>query len=123
MFLDSNDSLRLSINGTYSEYETDVMKKIVKKGDVDLDLGANIGYYTLIFAKIVGKNGKVFAFEPDLTNFTLLKKNVEINGYKNVVLINKAVSDKTGKLKLFLNERNHDERTDRIKEKETPLLH
>ena len=106
MFLDAHDSLRLSINGNYAEYETELMKKEIKNGDVVLDLGANIGYYTLIFAKLVGKTGKVFAFEPDPTNFALLKKNVEINGYKNVVLVNKAVSNKTGKLKLFLGENN-----------------
>ncbi len=55
----------------------------------------------LIFAKLVGENGKVYTFEPDPTNFALLKKNVEINGYENVVLVQKAVSNKNGKLKLF----------------------
>ena len=102
LFLDANDSLRLSINGTYSEFETNFMKSMIKKESVVLDLGANIGYYTLMFAKLVGKNGKVFAFEPDPTNFKLLKKNVKVNGYKNVVLVNKAISNKNGKLKLFL---------------------
>jgi len=52
----------------------------------------------------VGKEGKVFAFEPEPTNFSLLAKNVEINGYKNVVLIKKAVSNKTGKIKLYISE-------------------
>lgn len=102
MFLDSKDSLRLSIYGIYEEFETKLIKKQIKQGDIVLDIGANIGYYTLIFAKLVGKNGKVYAFEPDPTNFAILKKNVEINGYKNIILINKAVSDKTGKLKLYL---------------------
>ena len=106
MFLDSKDSLCLSINGVYEPFETELVKKEIKKGDVVLDLGANIGYYTLIFAKLVGKRGKVFAFEPDPTNFSLLKKNVEINGYKNVELVQKAVSNKTGKIKLYLCEDN-----------------
>lgn len=106
MFLDSKDTLRLSINEIYEPLETELVKKEVKKGNVVLDIGANIGYYTLIFAKLVGKDGKVFAFEPDPTNFALLKKNVEINGYKNVILVQKAVSNKTGKLKLYLSEDN-----------------
>jgi FkbM family methyltransferase len=106
MFLDSKDSLCLSINGIYEEFETKLIKKEVKEGDIVLDIGANIGYYTLIFAKLVGKNGKVFAFEPDPTNFSLLKKNVEINEYKNVVLIQKAVSDKSEKLDLYLSDDN-----------------
>ncbi|MEM4282315.1 MAG: FkbM family methyltransferase [Candidatus Woesearchaeota archaeon] len=106
MFLDSKDSLNLSIDGIYEPFETDLVKKVIKKGNVVLDIGANIGYYTLIFAKLVGKEGKVFAFEPDPTNFSLLKKNVEINCYKNVVLVQKAVSNKTGKVKLYLSETN-----------------
>ena len=106
MFLDSKDSLHLSINEVYEPFETKIVKKEIKKGDVVLDIGANIGYYTLIFAKLVGEEGKVFAFEPDPTNFSLLKKNVEMNSYKNVVLIQKAVSNKTGKARLYLSEDN-----------------
>jgi FkbM family methyltransferase len=106
MFLDSRDSLNLSIKGVYEPFETELVKKEIRKGDVVLDVGANIGYYTLIFAKLVGENGKVFAFEPDPSNFALLKKNVEINGYKNITLVQKAVSNKTGKTKLYLSDRN-----------------
>ena len=101
MFLGSSADLLIS-RGVYEPFETDIVKKEVKKGDIVLDLGANVGYYTLLFAKLVGKNGKVFAFEPDPTNFSTLKKNVEINGYKNVVLVQKAVSNKTGDIHLYL---------------------
>ena len=86
MFLDPQDSLLLSINGIYEEFETELVSKEISKNDVVVDIGANIGYYTLIFAKLVGENGKVFAFEPDPSNFALLKKNVELNGFRNVVL-------------------------------------
>lgn len=106
MFLDSKDSLRLSIYGVYETFETELVKKEIKNGDVVLDVGANIGYYTLIFAKLVGEKGKVFAFEPDPTNFALLKKNVETNGYRNVILVQKAVSNKTEKTRLYLSEDN-----------------
>lgn len=106
MFLDPKDSLRLSLSGTYEPLETEVVKKIVKKGNTILDIGANIGYYTLLFAKLVGKKGRIIAFEPDPDNFALLKKNIEINNYKNVILVQKAVSDKTGKLRLYFCEDN-----------------
>jgi len=106
MFLDDLDSMCLSINRVYEEFETKVVKKIIKKGDVVVDLGAMIGYYTLIFAKLVGNEGKVHAFEPEPTNFEILKKNVEINGYKNVILVRKAVSSKTGMEKLFISKWN-----------------
>lgn len=104
MFLHPQDSLCLAINEVYEPFETELVKKEIKEGDVVLDIGANIGYYTLIFARLVGEKGKVYAFEPDPDNFALLKKNVEINGYRNVVLVQRAVSNKTGKIKLYLAE-------------------
>ena len=106
MYLDKQDSLCLSINGVYERFETDLVKQEIKKGDVVIDIGANIGYYTLIFAKLVGDTGKVFAFEPDPTNFELLRKNIEVNGYKNVTLEQKALSDKKGKIMLILSKEN-----------------
>lgn len=106
MYLDSKDSLSLSINGVYERTQTELVQREVKEDFVVFDIGANIGYYTLIFARLVGHTGKVFAFEPDPGNFALLKKNVEINGYKNVILAQKAVSDKTGNIKLYLSDSN-----------------
>jgi len=106
MFLDPLDSLSLSINGVYEPLETKVVNNEVKKGNVVLDLGANIGYYTLIFAKLVGEEGRVYAFEPDPDNFTLLKKNVEVNGYRNVVLVQRAIANKTSKMNLYLSADN-----------------
>lgn len=106
MFLDEKDSLCLSINGVYEPLQTELVKREISKGDVVLDIGANIGYYTLIFAKLVGEGGRVFAFEPDQDNFALLKKNVEINGYQNVTLVQKAVSNEVGNIRLYLCEEN-----------------
>ncbi len=106
MFLDPEDSLGLSTRGSFEPFETEVVKREVKKGDVVLDIGANIGYYTLIFAKLVGEEGKVFAFEPDPDNFVLLKKNIETNGYQNVILVQKAVTNKSVNIRLYLSEDN-----------------
>jgi len=106
MYLDSSDSLRLSINGTYEEFETKIVKKIIKTGDVVFDIGANIGYYTLIFAKLVSNSGEVFSFEPEPTNYELLKKNVMINGHTNVKLSFKAISNLNQTRKLFLDKKN-----------------
>jgi len=109
MFLDSKDSLSLATNKIHEPFETEVVQKIIKKGNVVLDIGANIGYYTLLFAKLVGTEGRIFAFEPDPDNFALLKKNVEINGYRNIILVQKAVSNKNGNIKLYL---SHDNKGD-----------
>jgi FkbM family methyltransferase len=59
-----------------------------------------------MFAKLVGDTGRVYAFEPNPDNFNLLKKNVEINNYQNVILVPKAVSSKNGKQKLYISEEN-----------------
>src|SRR3989304_10413899 len=92
--------------GFYEKYETELFKKLVKKRMVVLDIGANIGYYTLIAAHLVGDEGKVFAFEPDPYNYNLLCKNIEVNGYRNVIPVRKAVFSKSGKMELFLDKSN-----------------
>jgi len=106
MYLDANDSLDLSINHIYEETETNLVRKEIKKGDVVLDIGANIGYYTLIFADLVGKEGQVYAFEPDSINYEILVKNIEVNGFKNITPVNKAVTNKLGKIPFYINKRN-----------------
>jgi FkbM family methyltransferase len=106
MWLDDQDTLELATHEVYEPFETALFKREIKPGQTVLDIGANIGYYTLIAAKLAGPKGKVYAFEPDPDNFALLKKNVETNGYNNVVLVNKAVSDKTKTAQLFLNKTN-----------------
>lgn len=74
MYLDSSDSLRLSTNGVFEPYTTEVIKQNISNGDLVMDIGANIGYFTLIMAKGIRENGKVFSFEPEPKNFELLKK-------------------------------------------------
>jgi len=60
----------------------------------------------LLFAKLVGPKGKIFSFEPEDENFDLLSKNVEINNYSNVHLIQSAVSNKDGKIPIFTLDKN-----------------
>ncbi len=82
-------------------YEFKVMDEILKSGMTVLDVGANIGYHTCRISRIVGEDAKVYAFEPDPGNFRLLVKNIEANGCRNVEMIQKAVSDTAGFIKLF----------------------
>ncbi len=104
MLLDSKDSLHLSIYGYHEPLLTELLEKRIRKGDVVLDIGAHIGYQTLNCARAVGRAGKVYAFEPAPENFSLLRKNVERNGYQNVVLERKAVSDRSSRIRLYLSE-------------------
>src|SRR5262249_36832247 len=101
MRLDTCDSLELSIHGIYEPAETRFVEANVPRGGCVLDIGANIGYYTLLFARAVGPAGRVFAFEPEPENFDLLRQNVRSNGYENVRMENLAVADENGWLNLF----------------------
>ena len=78
MFLDNMDSLNLSWYRVYEPFETKFVLDEINRGDVVLDLGANIGYCTLLFATRVGPYGKVFAFEPSPMTFKILSKNFEL---------------------------------------------
>ncbi len=90
--------------------ELKLICSLVKPGASVLDIGANIGFYTEVFSKLVGPSGQVHAFEPEETNFKYLLGNCE--KFKNVKLINKAVSDKTGPIKIYLSKMlNVDHRT------------
>jgi len=82
---------------------TKPFKEIIKPGMIVIDIGANIGYYSLVASMLVGKNGKVIAFEPELKNYAKLCKNIKFSKYSNIIPINKALSDKDGKIKLFIN--------------------
>ncbi|MBI4088157.1 FkbM family methyltransferase [Candidatus Kaiserbacteria bacterium] len=104
---DPNPALRQTFHGyltnlIHEEETTALFRTIVKPGSVVLDLGANIGYFTLLFSRLVGPSGKVFSFEPEPRNFAYLSKNIEINEYKNVAAFEKAAAEKTGTTQLFV---------------------
>ena len=76
-----------------NEHEYSLIDKYVKEGDWVLDVGANIGHYTLKLSNIVGQSGRVIAFEPVSETFELLAANVSLFPFKNVTLFNVAASD------------------------------
>ena len=98
---DTGSLSTLSISGVFGPRDTQTMKDNVFSGNIVVDLGANIGYFTCLLAKIVGEGGKVFAFEPDPRNLKLLRRNIQENNYKNVIIADKAVSDVNGSCTLY----------------------
>lgn len=82
--------------GIYEIEKQKLFEKIVKPGDVVFDIGAHVGFYTLLASELVGENGKVFAFEPLPRNINYLKKHIELNKRKNVFVVESAVSDIEG---------------------------
>jgi len=102
MIVNSLDNLYLALYGKHEEFESECVKKVINKGDRVLDIGANQGYFSLFFAKLIGENGKVISFEPDVENCDIIKKNIKLNGYTNIKLHQKAVCNKTGKIKMYV---------------------
>ncbi len=79
--------------GEYSELELKTILEFINEGDVIFDIGANIGCFSVPFAKKVGSNGKVYAFEPQKFIFNLLKKNAVCNELNNLQIFNNAIGD------------------------------
>jgi len=75
---------------------TAMLQKHAKSGTVVADIGAHIGFHTLILSRSVGEEGMVLAFEPDPTNLGRLRKNLELNQLRNVRVFNRAVAKSTG---------------------------
>ncbi len=88
--------------GRYEQATTNLVLKLIRPRMVVLDIGAHVGYYTLLAARQVGPEGKVYAFEPEPKNHALLLKNIEQNGYENIVVTKSAVSDRMGDSTLYL---------------------
>jgi FkbM family methyltransferase len=89
----------LLMDGAWENPVTRIFAKYARKGATVIEVGANMGYYTLLAASLVGHQGKVIAFEANSALSELLYKSVDINYYLHrCEVINKAVADKTGTL-------------------------
>ncbi len=109
MMIDKKDTVvseTLLQNGEWEPFTTSTFLDYLSESDIVIDLGAHIGYYTLLAAERVGITGKVYAFEPDPRNFSLLKKNVSVNDFPQVVTENLAVGAENGTVKLYREEHN-----------------
>ena len=78
------------LENTYNE-----LFKNINDGDIIIDASANIGAFTVPAAKLIGNNGKIISIEPQKDNFSILKDNIELNKLNNVILVNKAIYNKS----------------------------
>jgi FkbM family methyltransferase len=98
-------SLRDYVLKSYESYTTELFRRAIKSCATVLDIGAQFGHFSLIAAKRAGNLGKVYAFEPVPANFELLKRNIQMNGYTNVIQgVPKAVGDEATTVRLFVYE-------------------
>ena len=107
---ESHEISPLKKDKIYEQETTLFIRNYLNKGDTVWDVGANIGYFTLEFARSVGFEGKVLSFEPHPEIFKVLQRNVSRNKYQNINLQNVACGEETTISKLYFsteNEGNH----------------
>ena len=81
-----------------------MLENIIKPEMTVLDIGANIGYYSLMMLELMGNKGKLIAVEPSPSNIEILRKNLLLNKYNDIEVHNAAISDENGTKKFFLSE-------------------
>jgi FkbM family methyltransferase len=84
------------MGGSFEQEAQKTFRRLVASGDIVYDIGAHIGYATLLFSALCGSGGHVFAFEPSATSFRRLQRNVELNTRGNITALNLGVSDTEG---------------------------
>ncbi len=104
---DRHVSRRLLEEGIWEPVETSLLLSLLRAGDVFVDAGANIGYFSLVAASVVGPGGGVFAFEPDPDNYRLLEANIALNGMGDCITpVEAALSEAAGEGRLYLSTDN-----------------
>jgi FkbM family methyltransferase len=92
--------------GEWETFETELVHRFLRPGDVFVDIGANIGWYSIVAASAIGPAGRVYAFEPETENFNLAKHNIALNGFGNVTLEQLGIADRPGFLPVYLSPDN-----------------
>jgi FkbM family methyltransferase len=82
--------------------QMEVFKALINEGDTVLELGAHIGYISLYFSQLVGNSGKLYVFEPGANNLPYVRENISHSNFKNIELVEKAVSDTNGTATFYL---------------------
>lgn len=88
--------------GCWEPNETWVIRKLLRKDDVFVDVGANDGYFSLLASTLVGPSGRVLALEPFPTTAVELRANISLNALTNITVIESAASDGADELQLTM---------------------
>ncbi|NWG32603.1 MAG: FkbM family methyltransferase [Rhodocyclaceae bacterium] len=111
MYVDTRDlslAPHILLDGYWEMWITKFFKRIICEGMIVVEVGANIGYYTLLIASQIGSRGRLYAFEANPEVFDILFCNINVNGFMDrTILVNKAAVDKSQKLKFHKCKRFH----------------
>jgi FkbM family methyltransferase len=97
---------RIALRRRYEPHVVSAMRPLLAPGAVVVDVGANIGYYTLLAAARVGARGRVIAFEPSRDNCALLRMSLHANRFENVALHPLAVAEAGGTVGFGMDDSN-----------------
>jgi FkbM family methyltransferase len=97
------EQLKVYFYGHYHErYEADLVQRLLSDDDVFWDVGANVGYFTLVAATALANRGQIIAFEPGKNAYERLSDNLALNAYENIRTFPMAVTDQEGEAVLHL---------------------
>lgn len=111
MFLDTRDisiTPHILLDGYWEMNVTNIITDIIKEGMNIVEVGTNIGYYSIVSASKIGKTGKIYAFEANPYIFEILHRNIDMNGFLDrTELINKVVMNRSGKVSFSMLKKHH----------------
>lgn len=102
--------VRINLGGSFLRYLTgdaepevqQALAELIEPGQTVYDVGANIGFFTILCSRLVGSQGKVYAFEPIPENVVTLRHNIALNKLTNVIVVEQALSASTGTAEMFV---------------------
>jgi FkbM family methyltransferase len=101
--LQDPEQLKVYFYGHYHErYEADLVRRLLNDDQVFWDVGANVGYFTLVAATALAHRGRIMAFEPGQNAYQRLNENISLNPYRNIQTFPVAVSDREGEAVLHV---------------------
>ena len=92
----------------YEIEERKYVSSVLREGDCFVDVGANIGLYSLMASELVGQTGRVISFEPTLASYNQFLENIDINRFTNIDSFNIGLSDLPGQLELYISNKGFD---------------
>lgn len=95
---DPKDLIQYSVmvTGEWEPEESQVLRERLRPGSVAYDVGANVGYFTLLASRLVGPTGRVIAFEPNESTLVKLRHHLRLNGADNVTVVPVGLADHDG---------------------------
>jgi FkbM family methyltransferase len=112
LYIDSEKYAHRSIlelllqNKLYESETVTFITQYLQAGDCFVDIGAHVGYFSLLAAALVGEQGQVVAFEPEAVNYDALQQNIALNGFKNITSFPCALGETHKASQLFINQDN-----------------